>query len=135
MPGCGEPGHVDTDLSDDCLRGELTAPGGRLEKLSRRLERDDTLHDLSGEGLDRVIEEVDVSEDLTGHGAVVSDPTTLERFDQIRDLGSHTSLGQLREPHGVFLTGDEHLDHRPDRKSTPLNSSHSCASRMPSSAC
>src|SRR3546814_10465899 len=67
MPGCGEPGHVDTDLSDACLRGELTDPGDRLEKLSRRLESDDTLHDLSGEGLDRVIEEVDVSERSEEH--------------------------------------------------------------------
>src|SRR3546814_13818915 len=100
------------DWSSDVWSSGL---GDRLEKLSRRLEMDDTLHDLSGEGLDRVIEEVDVSEDLTGHGAVVSDPTTLERFDQIRDLGSHTSLGQLREHHGVFLTGDEHLDHLPAR--------------------
>src|SRR3546814_1706722 len=58
---------------------------------------------------------MEMSEYLTAHGAVVSDPTTLELFDQIRDLGSHTSLGYPREHHGVFLTGDEHLDHRPAR--------------------
>src|SRR3546814_13522030 len=103
MAGCGEPGRVDTDLSDDCLRGELTDPGDRLEKISRRLERDDTLHDLSGEGLDRVIEAVDVSEDLTGHGAVVSDPTTLERSQPIWDLGSHTFIGKLPEHNGALL--------------------------------
>src|SRR3546814_3694915 len=93
MPGCGEPGHVDTDLSDDCLRGELTDPGDRLEKLSRRLERDDTLHDLSGEGLDRVIEEVDVSEDLTGHGAVVSDRSE-EHTSELQSL--------MRNSYAVF---------------------------------
>ncbi len=45
----------------------------------------------------------------------MSHPAALERFDQSRDLGTHPTLRQLSEHHGVAFTRDEHLDHRPAR--------------------
>ena len=56
------PGHVDADLGDDRLGGEVSDPGDCLEQFDRCLERDETLDDLVGEGVDGGVEEVDVAE-------------------------------------------------------------------------
>src|SRR3546814_1972729 len=51
-------------------------------------------------------------------------------------MSADISLGDLPPIDIVILTHDhyDHLDYRTDRKSTRLNSSHYCSSRMPSSA-
>src|SRR3546814_17843949 len=49
------------------------------------------------------------------------------------ELAEHCSLHQLRRLHPVLTKCSSSHNHT-DRKSTRLNSSHYCASRMPSSA-
>jgi hypothetical protein len=65
------------------------------------------------EGGDRLVEEVDVGEDLADEQGVVAGEAALERFAQRRQLGAQASACQLGEQVGVVGAADERLEHRP----------------------
>jgi hypothetical protein len=57
-------GHVAAGLGDDHLGGAALHAGDRAQQLNRRRERGDLLLDRGREALDRLVQEVDVGEDL-----------------------------------------------------------------------
>jgi hypothetical protein len=76
-------------------------------------ERGDLLLDLRGEPLDRLIEEVDVREDLADDQRVLVPEATDERLAQRRDLLAQLAVCQVREDLGIGGALAERVEHRP----------------------
>src|SRR3546814_7395469 len=91
-----------------------------------------------------------VAADLSSYGFAVTDITRINRqeFDVVTVLGdvihnfqcknNWIDLGKLESDRRLLARYNRRLDRyyrNADRKSTRLNSSHSCAARMPSAAC
>jgi hypothetical protein len=70
--------------------------------------------DPRGQVLLRLVERVDVREQLRDHDPVMLDrEAALERFAELRDLGAHLAVGELGELLGVADTGQQRVEHRP----------------------
>src|SRR3546814_4113924 len=70
--------------------------------------------------------------DAHRHGAVVETPAIVERHERVEYEAAVTVAVWRKQQHAIAR---HLLQAAKDRKSTRLNSSHYCASRMPSSAC
>ena len=111
-PGGREPAHVGAGLGDDHVDREAIEAGNGEQRLVDRIERGGAGIDLLGQRRDRVVEEVEVTEDpTTGHGVVRAEVAG-QRFCERRDLRSHLALGQRGESRRVLLAGDQCFDHR-----------------------
>src|SRR3546814_2755132 len=123
-----------SDVCSSDLRNIVLATGGYGAKpdLFARLHRGATLwpgsyHHATGRGLEL---------GLGAGGSIVHDEKFLPNFGGVLDhtLGA-PDAPRYRAPGGLVPQDRQPWEIIVDRKSTRLNSSHSCASRMPSSAC
>ena len=138
--------HVGADLGDQQLGGPLVHTGDRVKQRHLLRERGDHHINLLGERLDRLVKEVDVSEDLRHDQRVVAGEASLERFAQRRQLDPQPALRELREDPWVVGARASSIA-RPDTPSTldatedsliPASwstLSRRCTSRVRSSIC
>ena len=89
----GERAHVDADLGDQHLCGALLDAGDRHQQVTLAGEGGDLLLDRPRQPVDRLVEEVDVREDLPDDQRVLGLEATDERLAQRGDL-----LAQHRGP-------------------------------------
>ena len=92
MLGGGERAHVDADLGDQHLGGALLDAGDRHQQVTLAGERGDPLLDLGRQPVDRLVEEVDVREDLADDQRVLGVEAALERLAQRGDLLAQLAL-------------------------------------------
>src|SRR5947207_6320290 len=101
--GGRKPGHVGAGLGDDYVDREAIETRHRKQPRVDRPERRGASIDLFSQRSDRLVEEVDVSEDATaGHG-VVGAEVAGQRFGQRRDLRSHLAFREPSEPSWILL--------------------------------
>jgi hypothetical protein len=111
MPRGRKACHVCAGLGDNDLGGAQPDPGDGLEP------RDDVgtvggeLHDPFIEGGDRLVEPVDVVEQLTQLHRMMLGEAAVERPDEFGDLGTHPPVGHLGQHRRVAPTRDQRLDH------------------------
>ena len=105
--GGRERAHVDADLGDQHLGGALLDAGDRHQQLTLAGERGDPLLDLVREPVDRLVEEVDVREDLPDDQRVLGLEAALERLAErgdllaqlpVREVGEHVGVGRALRP-------------------------------------
>jgi hypothetical protein len=118
IAGGWEPGHVGAGLGDDHVDREAIEPRNGEQRLVDRIERGRASVDLLGQRPDRLIKEVEVSEDPTTGHRVVRAEVPGQRFCERRDLRSHLALGQRGEFRWILFAGDQRFDHRPSRLQT-----------------
>jgi hypothetical protein len=114
VPGRGEAAHVKPALGDQHLRGAHRHPGDRAQQLDDPLVWSEQLLDLLVQHRDRVIERVDVRDQLGDDDPMmVNLEAALERLSELRNLRAHPALRQLRQRLGLAHTGEQRLQHRP----------------------
>jgi len=139
VPGGREPGHIQADLGEDDL-GAVTADAGDLIEAGdgigpgriragasaraggavgvdalRGGNRCDQLPDPGGELGDLPVERVDLVQQHPGQLAVMIVEPPRERLDQRAMLGLHPAAGQAGQHFRVPFSGDQRLQHVPDR--------------------
>ena len=93
-----EHGHVESALGDQDLRGLGLDAGDRAQQLDGLGVRGERELDPLGQVLQRLVERVDVREQLSDHDPVMLDlKAALERFAQLRGSSRASSLGELGE--------------------------------------
>jgi hypothetical protein len=115
MPGGGEASHVDPDLGEDDLSGAPVHTRDRAKQGQQRGERGDHLGDLTAQSLDRLVQVVQVCQQLGHQQPVVTRDPPLESFPQRRQLVTQTAPGQLGQDLGIGGPTDQRLQHRPAR--------------------
>ena len=93
MAAGGEDAHVGADLSDDHLGVAAADTGDRLEQRQRRRERGDLLLDPVRAGTDRLVQVVEVGEDLGDEEGVVAAEARLQGAPEGGQLGAQPSFG------------------------------------------
>ena len=88
--------HVDADLGDQHLGGALLDAGDRHQQLTLPGERGDPLLDLARQPVDRLVEEVDVREDLRDDQRVLGVKAAHERLPERGDLLAQLALWPAR---------------------------------------
>lgn len=79
----GEVGHVDPNLGDEHLGHALVDAGDRIAQLNRLGERDHHPIDLGREGIDDLLDVVDVGQDVADHERVMSAEASLDRLFEL----------------------------------------------------
>jgi hypothetical protein len=87
-------------------------PGTGSSDLVNRVERRGSGVDLLGQRRDRLIQEVEVTENPPARHGVMRSEVASERFCERRDLRAHLPLGQRSESRWILLAGDQGFDHR-----------------------
>ena len=100
MAGGREARHVAAEFGDDRLGGAARDPGNGVEPGERvglgRGER----RDVAIAGRDRLVEELDVAQELVEQEAVMGGDAPGERLGEGRPLAPQAPLGQLRQLFG-----------------------------------
>jgi hypothetical protein len=90
-----EASDVGPELGDDHLRGAIGDAGDDAEQLTLALERAHPLLDLTRELGGRLVEVLNVGEQVRDEHGVVLAEAALERRSQRRQLRSQLALGQV----------------------------------------
>src|SRR5713226_10601257 len=99
-----EDAHIDAELSDQHLGAEAGDAGDRLEQLAFARERGDHLLDPRAEGGDRLVQVVDVGEDLRDEQAVVlAAEAAGERFPERRQLAAQAAAASSASSSGSWV--------------------------------
>jgi hypothetical protein len=127
-----EGGHVGADLCYDDLGDASANPRDRVEPVHHRPERAQHLLDLRRHRGDRLVEIVDVGQQLTDEESVVTAEATRQGGAQGRELRASPAAGELRQNVGSVVPATSALSiARPD---TPRMSLATVASLMPASS-
>jgi hypothetical protein len=113
-PSVGDA-HVGPDLGHDHLGHAAANPGDRVQPLHDRRKRAQHLLDLRGDGPDRLIEIVDVGQDLADEEGMVPAEPPRERRAQGRQLRAQRAPGELRQDRRVGRARHQRGEHRPAR--------------------
>jgi len=111
--GGWEHAHVDADLGDQDLGGALLDARDRHQQVTVRRERAELLLDLGREPVDRLVEEVDVREDLPDDQRVLVGEAADQRLAQRRDLLAQLATCELCEHVRIGRAGHQRVEHRP----------------------
>src|SRR6266480_7475378 len=93
--------HVCSELGDDHLGGALGDAGDRREQLELMLERAQALLDLGRERIDRLVQVVDVGEQLRDQQRVVGGEAARECPAKLRQLSPQLAARKLRQRLGI----------------------------------
>ena len=110
LGGC-EGGHIDADLGDQHLGDALFDAGDAHQQVTLGSERAHPLLDIGREAVDRLVEKVDVREDLPDHERVLVLEAADERLPERGDLRAQLSARELREHGRVGGAGHERVEH------------------------
>lgn len=111
MGGRGEPTHVDPDLGDDRLGGDLADADHGAQALNLALERGHLDLQALVEGVDLCTQVVDVVEVGAQHEGVVLAEAALQGEAQLGEPRPGAGEGHLGQHVRVALAGDQGLDH------------------------
>ena len=104
---------VRPDLGDHRGGGQHPDPGGGGQQVPLGAKGRHHRLDLRVQLRDHRIEVADMVQVQAAHqGMMVTEPA-LQRHGQVRDLGPHRALGQVRQHRGAAFPVDQRLDHRP----------------------
>ena len=112
MASAREPTHIGTDLGEDGSSGDGLDARNGLQQRQHFLEWSQAALDFRLDLGDRLIQCVDVRQDLPDQHQVVRLDTTLQRLAQFRKLGSESSAGQVGQDVRVLLTIQQRCEHR-----------------------
>ncbi len=113
MSGRREAAHIHANFSQNTSSRLGGHPRNAYQELDGFLKGGKRPLDLKKELEDRLIQETDVSQQVSQQDLVVGIHATKEGFAQLRDLFVKRSLSQFGEHFGRLLSGGERLDHGP----------------------
>jgi hypothetical protein len=115
MLGRREDRHVDPDLRDDHFGRALADPADSVEARQFVRERGDALVAVAADGRDRLIQVVDVREELTDEKGVMKAAAPHQCLAQDRQLGAEPAAGQVGQHFRIRRAGDQGVQHRRGR--------------------
>jgi len=111
--GVGEARHVDADLRQYDVGGELTHSRHRREQAGARSDRRQGFSYFSIHILQRLLEGCDELQMELQEPSVMRGNVAAERLDEQRALLTGVALSEVCEPLRVSLPGDARREHRP----------------------
>src|SRR5438445_7890835 len=115
VPGAREDAHVDADLSDHHLRGPLFHTGDRTDPLQVLGKGGEKQANLLADGLDGLLDVVDMRQDLAEEKGVMRAKAPTERLPEGGELLAERAAREVGQCVGIRGPAHEGIKHRAPR--------------------